>query len=188
MPGRAAFFLDRDGVLNRSLLRDGKPAAPVTAAEFELLPGVELALQRIRSAGMLSVVVTNQPDLATGRQDRRELDALHARLLRDLALDDIRVCGHVDADNCFCRKPRPGLLLEAARELDIDVTRSYMVGDRWRDVGAAHAAGCTAVFIDYGYDEARPTQPYMTAASLGDAVDQVLSSGWASLHSRDTHD
>lgn len=173
---RRAVFLDRDGVINRSLVREGKPFAPVNAAEFELLPGVESALQRLRDAGFLNIVVTNQPDIATGKQRREDLDALHASLKAGLAIDAFKVCIHVDADRCDCRKPKPGLLLEAAREFGIDLGASFMVGDRWRDVSAGQRAGCrNCFFIDYGYAEKRPESPFVVVKSLENSVQYMLS-------------
>lgn len=172
---RRAVFLDRDGVINRSLVRDGKPYAPTTLGEFEILPGVAEALLRLRSAGFLNLVVTNQPDITTGKQQPEILEAMHARLLAELALDAVRVCPHTDAAACACRKPAPGLLLEAAREYDIDLKGSYMVGDRWRDVEAGQRAGCECFFIDYGYSEKSPKKPYVAVKSLAEAAAVILS-------------
>jgi D-glycero-D-manno-heptose 1,7-bisphosphate phosphatase len=172
---RRAVFLDRDGVLNRSLVRGGKPYAPVRLEELEILPDVPEALIRLRAAGYLSIVVTNQPDLSTGKQRPEVLEAMHARLMRELAIDSIRVCSHVDADNCACRKPRPGLILDAAQEMQIDLAASYLVGDRWRDIAAGQKAGCESFFIDYGYDEKRPEKPYVAVKSLSESVDRILS-------------
>ncbi len=173
---RRAVFLDRDGVINRSLVRDGKPYAPVHVSEFQLLPGVAQALRRLREGGFLNIVVTNQPDIATGKQRLEDLDALHNRLQAELAIDAIRVCTHTDANNCTCRKPKPGLLLAAASELDIDLGTSYMIGDRWRDVAAGQRAGCkTSFFIDYGYAEKRPEQPFIIVKSLENSVQYMLS-------------
>jgi D-glycero-D-manno-heptose 1,7-bisphosphate phosphatase len=173
---RRAVFLDRDGVINRSLVRDGKPYAPTQASEFELLPGVAAALIRLRRAGFLNIVVTNQPDVANGKQRREDIDALHARLQVELAIDAFKTCFHVDADNCVCRKPKPGLLLEAAREHGIGLGASFMVGDRWRDVAAGQRAGCkTCFFIDYGYAEKRPEQPFTVVKSLENSVEYILA-------------
>jgi D-glycero-D-manno-heptose 1,7-bisphosphate phosphatase len=172
---RRAVFLDRDGVINRSEVRGGKPYAPTALEDFEILPGVPEALQRLRDADFLNIVVTNQPDLATGKQTPAGLDAMHARLLGTLAIDAIRVCPHVDAAGCACRKPAPGLLVEAAREFGIDLAASYMVGDRWRDVEAGQRAGCACLFVDYGYAEKRPESPYIAVKSLAGAAEQILS-------------
>lgn len=171
---RRAVFLDRDGVLNRNVVRGGRPYAPTSLAEFVVLPGVPEAVERLRAAGFFAIVVTNQPDVATGKQTLAILADMHELLLRSVPLDDIRVCSHTDTDACDCRKPKPGMLVSAAREHDIDLTRSYMVGDRWRDVAAGQAAGCTTVFVDYGYDEPQPTNPDATVTSLPQAADWIL--------------
>jgi D-glycero-D-manno-heptose 1,7-bisphosphate phosphatase len=174
MVKRRAVFLDRDGVLNASPVRDGKPYAPRSLAEFKLLPGVPEALAQLRKAGFLNVVVTNQPDVANGKAKREDIEAIHARLLKDLPIDAVKVCYHDDKDGCACRKPKPGMLLEAAAELGIDLRASYLVGDRWRDVAAAHAAGCKALFIDYQYGEKRPDKPYVAVKSLPEAAGYIV--------------
>jgi D-glycero-D-manno-heptose 1,7-bisphosphate phosphatase len=173
---RRAVFLDRDGVINRSIVRDGKPYPPDTLEALEILPGVAEALQKLRSAGFLNIVVTNQPDVATGRQRREVVEAMNRRIVDALAIDAVKVCYHAEADDCSCRKPRPGMLLEAARELEIDLGQSFLVGDRWRDVAAAQSAGCRAYFIDFSYAEQRPGKPYVAVESLPEAVRQILQS------------
>lgn len=170
-----AVFLDRDGVINRSIVRNGKPYPPASLQELEILPGVEEAIQALRHAGFLIVVVTNQPDVATGVQRREIVEAMHRELRGRLPVDDIRVCYHTDADGCACRKPKPGMLLEAAAEHRIDLARSWLVGDRWRDIGAGQAAGCQSYFIDYGYLEKRPEKPYVAVKSLLDAATRILN-------------
>lgn len=171
---RRAVFLDRDGVINKAIVRDGKPYPPESLAELEILPDVPDALARLRAAGFLNVVVTNQPDVATGKQQREVVEAIHKSLLSVLPIDAIKVCYHVEADGCECRKPKPGMLLEAARELAIDLRASYLVGDRWRDIAAAQAAGCAAFFVDLGYAEKSPDKPYVAVKSLPDAVDRFI--------------
>ena len=141
-----AVFLDRDGVINRATVRDGRPYPPEHIAELEILPGVPGALARLRAAGFRLIVVTNQPDVARGTQRREVIDAMHAHLMAVLPLDEIRVCPHDDADQCVCRKPRPGLLEDAAGEAGLCLADSVMVGDRWRDVEAGRLAGCRTVF------------------------------------------
>ena len=171
---KRAVFLDRDGVLNRSVVRAGRPYAPTSLDEFELLPGVLEALTNLRTAGFVLVVVTNQPDLATGRIRPEVAEAIHQKLRALLPLDDIKVCGHVDEDDCACRKPRPGMLLEAARDWSIDLYRSFIVGDRWRDVAAGKAAGCKTIFVDYGYAEELADRPDFVVTSLPEAVKIIL--------------
>jgi D-glycero-D-manno-heptose 1,7-bisphosphate phosphatase len=171
--GRAV-FLDRDGVLNRAVVRDGVPHPPASLDELEILPGVSEACERLRGAGFKLVVVTNQPDLRRGTQTLANVQAINDELKRRLALDDIRMCPHDDADLCSCRKPAPGMLLAAAGELDLSLRSSVMVGDRWRDVETGRRAGCKTVFVDRGYAEPRPAAPDLTVAELADAVPWIL--------------
>jgi D-glycero-D-manno-heptose 1,7-bisphosphate phosphatase len=170
-----AVFLDRDGVLNANLVRDNRPYAPRSLDEFRLLPGVEEAIRRIKAAGFLAIAITNQPDVADGITPRAAVDAMHAELRRRLALDDIKICFHNNADRCTCRKPLPGLILEAAAERGVDLAASYMVGDRWRDIKAGQAAGCHAIFIDYGFKQDEAFEPDAVARSLPQAVSYILA-------------
>jgi D-glycero-D-manno-heptose 1,7-bisphosphate phosphatase len=167
---RRAVFLDRDGVLNRAAVRDGKPYPPDSLAALELLPGVPEALQQLKNAGFALVVVSNQPDVAQGAIPRDTVEAIHARLADILPIDRFMVCYHSAVDNCECRKPRAGMLFTSARELQIDLTASYMVGDRWRDMEAGRRAGCRTFFIDYGYDEQQPTDYDFRVGSLAEAA------------------
>lgn len=171
---KKAVFLDRDGVLNANVMRDDKPVAPTAIADFKLLPGVGEAVRALKDAGFLAVVVTNQPDVRTGRTPRTTLDAMHAVLRSQVPVDDIKMCLHVEADNCECRKPKPGMLLVAAREHGIDLTASYMVGDRWRDTGAGKAAGCLTIFVDHGYEQETKIQPDYIVDSLPAAAAYIL--------------
>jgi D-glycero-D-manno-heptose 1,7-bisphosphate phosphatase len=175
MSGRPAVFLDRDGVINRAVIRGGRPYPPARLEDFELLPGVVEAAADLRSAGFALVVATNQPDVAAGRQDRAVVEAMHAQMRARLDLDAIKVCYHVDADGCTCRKPLPGMLLEAAAEWSLDLARSFMVGDRWRDVEAGRAAGCRTILVGGGYGECLPAPPDATASSLREAARLILS-------------
>lgn len=174
-PRRRAVFLDRDGVINRAVVRDGKPYPPHHIDDLEILPGVPDALARLRLADYYLVVVTNQPDVARGTQRREVIDAMHASLAAALPIDEFRVCDHDDPDECACRKPKPGMLEAAARDANLDLSASVMVGDRWRDVEAGRRAGCRTVFIDRDYAEARPDRPDATVGSLPEAVDWILS-------------
>ena len=172
---RRAVFLDRDGVLNASVIREGKPYPPDSLAALVILPGVEEALSQLRAAGYLNVVVTNQPDVATGKQRIEVVEAMHHRLLKELPLDSVRVCYHTDDQKCDCRKPKPGMLLQAAKDYGLDLPRSFVVGDRWRDIAAGQAVGCSTFFVDYGYDEKRPERPYVPVKSLSEAAALILS-------------
>jgi D-glycero-D-manno-heptose 1,7-bisphosphate phosphatase len=170
-----AVFLDRDGVLTKSLLREGRPVAPRTVDEFELLPGVAEAINRLHAAGYVLVVVTNQPDVRTGVTQRQTVEEMHRRLRQWLPpLAEIKVCYHVDADNCSCRKPKAGMLLEAAGERNIVLPQSWMIGDRWRDIGAGKTAGCRTILVEQDYAERKAEAPDFVVKSLTEAVDVIL--------------
>ena len=172
-----AVFLDRDGVINRVVVREGKPFPPATLQELEILPGVLEALHQLKQHGYKLLVVTNQPDVRRGTQSQATVEAMHQALSARLPLDDILVCYHTDQDKCDCRKPLPGMLLEAARKHNIDMATSFMVGDRWRDIEAGYNAGCRTILIDYGYSERPPDHaPDFRARSLHEAADWILCS------------
>jgi len=168
-----AVFLDRDGVLNDAIVRDGQPYAPASLAELLIAPDAAASLRRLKAAGYRLVVVTNQPDVARGTVSREVVDAINAALAAALPIDEFRVCDHVDEDRCVCRKPSPGLLLQAPLH---DLSRSIMVGDRWRDIDAGRRAGVrAAILIDRGYAEPMRHEPDARVASLCEAVDWILA-------------
>jgi D-glycero-D-manno-heptose 1,7-bisphosphate phosphatase len=168
-----AVFLDRDGVINRAVVRDGTPHPPQSLDELEVLPGVPEALVKLRSEGFLLIVITNQPDVARGTQTREVVEAMNERLVSELPIDEVLTCYH-DGDDCDCRKPKPGELLDAARRYGIDLGRSFMVGDRWRDIEAGQRAGCRTLFVDNGYREQQPAAPFVSVSSLAAAADWIL--------------
>ncbi len=173
---RRAVFLDRDGVINRALERDAKPYPPTSLGEFQIIPGVGAACAKLKQAGFLLVVATNQPDVGRGTLKRETVETIHLEMCRQLPIDRVEVCYHPGqgASDCDCRKPKPGMLLSAARELGIDLGQSWMVGDRWRDVDCGHAAGCRTVFIDCGYSEELRQKPHFSAGNLAEAADIIL--------------
>lgn len=172
---RTAVFLDRDGVLNRTTVTDGVPHPPASAAELDVLPGVPQALESLAAEGLLRIVVTNQPDVARRTQTREGVDAINDRLMRQLPLDAIYTCYHQDADGCGCRKPRPGLLERARDAFGIDLGRSFMVGDRWSDVAAGRAAGCTTFLLDVPYSQAHRCTPDYQVPDLWHAATQIVA-------------
>jgi D-glycero-D-manno-heptose 1,7-bisphosphate phosphatase len=171
---RRAVFLDRDGVINRAALRCGIPHPPASVRDLVILPGVPEALSRLRAQGYALVVVTNQPDVARRTTSLESVASIHAHLEETLEIDAILACVHDDADDCDCRKPRPGLLLQAADDLGIDLRSSFMVGDRWRDMQAGRQAGCRTLWINNGYLEQQPLEYDFSVGSLAEAAAVIL--------------
>lgn len=169
-----AIFLDRDGVINRAIVRGGRPYPPKNLSELEVLPGVCEALNDFKSAGYKLIVITNQPDVARGTVKKEVVESINQSLRNRLPLDEFRTCYHDDQEKCICRKPAPGALLEAAKVHGLVLEESYMIGDRWRDVAAGKSAGCKTVFIDYGYSEKQPEQVDIRVLSLKDAAKAIL--------------
>ncbi len=176
MMPRRAVFVDRDGVINKAIIRDGRSLPPYSLSELEILPGVPEAVDRLRAAGFLVIVATNQPDVATGILRREVVDDLNDYIRRHVVLDDVRVCVHRDEDACACRKPKPGMLLDAARQFDVDLVRSFMVGDRWRDIDAGNAAGCRTILVGAQRAGDRQAEGYWaSAAGLPEAVEIIIN-------------
>ena len=174
---KRAVFLDRDGVINRAITRDGLPFPPMSLDDFEILPGVPEACVKLKAAGFLLVVATNQPDVGRGIVPRELVEAMNAEMQKVISLDRIEICFHPGrgASDCDCRKPKPGMLLRAAKELNIDLAQSWMVGDRWRDVDCGHAAGCRTVFIEGNYVEQLRQKPDFSTRNLAAAADIILA-------------
>lgn len=173
MTARRAVFLDRDGVLNEIVERDGQPASPRQIEEFRLVGDARDAVRRLRAAGLPVYVVTNQPDLARGLLPQRELDAMMKTLLDDVGVDDVRVCPHDDGDVCACRKPLPGMLHDLAAAHAVRLGGSYMVGDTWRDMEAGRSAGCQTVLLRTWYNE--DASGDAVANTLSEAADWILA-------------
>jgi D-glycero-D-manno-heptose 1,7-bisphosphate phosphatase len=167
-----AVFLDRDGVLVREIVRDGVARAPLRVEDFQILDEAPGLVHRLQSAGFHCAVFTNQPEVARGLLPRETLDQMHERLRQATSIHDIRVCPHDEPDGCDCRKPRPGMLLEAAREAAIDLTSSFVIGDRWRDIDAGRAVGCYSVLIERSYSQC--TTADARVADLTAAVDHIF--------------
>ena len=182
---RPAVFLDRDGVLNEAFVRDGVPTPPRSLDEFRVLPDVAAACSDLKRAGFVLVVVTNQPDVARGTLTSAEVDRMHERLRSLVPLDEICVCLHDDSDVCTCRKPQPGMLLEAAARLNLDLARSASVGDRWRDIEAARRAGVRAIYVERHYDEPPPVGADVAVGDLAEAAEWIRRQEWATEGHRD---
>lgn len=175
---KRAIFLDRDGILNIPLIRDGKPYPPASIDEVEIPFGVADGLMQLKGLGFMLIGVTNQPDVARGTTTREIVEAINSYLKLKLSLDVIVVCFHEDADNCSCRKPKPGLILDVAKSYGISLSASYMIGDRWKDIEAGRKAGCITVWVEYGYAEAFETDlPDCICMSPEEAFQWIISRG-----------
>jgi len=173
---KKAAFLDRDGVINRAILVNGIPRPPSTLMEVEIIKGVIEAIQLLKDCDFVPVVVTNQPDVARGTTSQTKVNQINAQIGTLSGIEHFYTCTHDDIDLCGCRKPKPGLIIQSASELGLDIPSSFMVGDRWRDIAAGQAAGCRSFFIDYSYPEKAPENPFTTVFSLLEAV-QIMTGG-----------
>jgi D-glycero-D-manno-heptose 1,7-bisphosphate phosphatase len=161
-----AFFLDRDGVINKTIIKEGKPYPPSNLKELKICEGVEEGLKLLKSKGFFLIVVTNQPDASRGKTSIDKIKAINNHLMKLLPLDEINTCFHDNKDNCSCRKPQPGMILNSAKKRNIDLSKSYIIGDRKSDIEAGKLAGCKTIFIDYKYEESKPTEYDFKVTSL----------------------
>lgn len=171
---KKAVFLDRDGVVNKCFVIEGVPKPPKNLSEVEIIDGVKEAIKILFERDFVIVVVTNQPDVARGVVDLASVQIINNFLEHELGIQHFYTCYHDDFERCDCRKPKPGLLLRAAQDLDLCLSKSFMVGDRWRDIEAGQAAGCHCFFIDYEYLEKSPVFPFTKVASLIEAAHLIM--------------
>ena len=169
-----AVFLDRDGVINRAIIRNGKPYPPNNIAEVEIFPGVCEAIQKFHDANYIVIVITNQPDVARGTVIRENVEAINSYLLSRCLIDEFMTCYHDDQDNCNCRKPLPGAIIEASIKYGVDLSKSFMVGDRWRDIEAGKRAGCKTIYVSNEYSEKKPLNYDYQVKSLIEVVEIIL--------------
>ena len=173
-PRRRAVFLDRDGVVTVPEFCGGRSYAPRTLEAFRLYPDAAAAVRDLKHAGFVVILVTNQPDVGAGLVEKAVVEEMHARLRAAVPVDDIEVCYETREQATNRLKPGPGMLLDAARNWDLDLARSYMVGDRDSDVEAARRAGAVAVFVDLGCAHPPPTEQAVNVGSLREAADWIL--------------
>ena len=167
---KRAIFLDRDGVINVPLIREGKSYAPRNLNDFKFYPETFDTLQRLKTLDCLLIVVTNQPDIANGLVDKQVVEKMHEMIIQELPIDHIETCPHSQKDNCECRKPKPGMLIRSALKFNINLSQSIMIGDRRSDIEAGQGAGCKSIFIDRDYHEQRQDNPFLTVKSLEEAA------------------
>jgi len=170
-----AIFLDRDGVLCRTIVRNGKPYAPRSLEDFKLMPNSSRSVKLLKDNGYKVIVVTNQPDIGHGKVTLEAVEAMHKKLCEKTKVDDVYLCAHRQDEGCECRKPNPGMLLSASKKYGIDMNRSYMIGDRASDIEAGKKVGCRTIFIDRHYAEPRPLDAEVNVNSLQRAVNYILS-------------
>ena len=174
-PGNRAVFLDRDGVVNHAIVRAGKPFPPASVSELVINAQAIDGLPLLKRLGFRLIVVTNQPDVGRGTTSMDTVQDIHHALRAELPIDDFFVCCHDDGDGCPCRKPKPGLLLQAAGQHAIQLENSFLIGDRWRDIDAGYRAGVRTALIDYGYQERGPDhEPDVRVKSLSQAIQWIL--------------
>ena len=173
MRGRAVFF-DRDGVVNKVIVRDGKPYSPRTIEEFILNDGIREAAYHLRTRGFRVFVVSNQPDIARGKLSNDVLDLMIRRMRWEIPIDDVYICPHDEVHQCSCRKPKPGMLMELASRWNIDLLSSFMIGDTWKDIEAGKAAGCRTILLDAPYNQ--NTDCEYRVRSLSEAVNLIIKS------------
>lgn len=172
---KGAVFCDRDGVIVEALVERGLPRAVASVDDLVLAAGAREGCAQLRESGFEVVVITNQPDIARGVIAREAVETMHDRLYDELDLDAIYMCPHDDVTGCECRKPKAGLLLRASSDRGLDLSKSYVIGDRWRDVGAGTEAGCRTVFVDHDYRERTPDNPDATVRTFAAAVEWILA-------------
>ncbi len=167
----SAIFLDRDGVVNYSIIREKKPYAPICVDELKIIPEIKQVIDFFKSKHFKIFVITNQPDVARGKITKEEVEKMNASILSQLSIDEIFTCYHDNQDQCECRKPKPGAFIILSQKYNIDLLKSIMVGDRAKDIEAAKNANCPSVFIDYGYNEPKPVDQNYTV----DSVEELLA-------------
>ena len=167
---KKAVLLDRDGVINKAIIKNGLPTSPNSLDELEILPDVKESILRLKKLNFICIVVTNQPDVPRGKFSKDTVIKINNFLKKEIKLDDIFVCYHDDKDNCNCRKPKPGLLLQASKKWNVDFKKSFMIGDRWRDIQAGEKVGCKTIYLDYKYKDIKPKKPDFVTNTLLNAV------------------
>ena len=167
---KKAVFLDRDGVINKTIIEGGLPTSPNSLDELEILPSVKESILRLKKLNFICLLVTNQPNVTREKIDKSTVIKMNNFLKKKIQLDDIFVCYHDDKDNCNCRKPKPGLLLLAGKKWNVDFKKSFMIGDRWRDIQAGEKVGCKTIYLDYNYKDIKPKNPDFVTDKLLNAV------------------
>jgi D-glycero-D-manno-heptose 1,7-bisphosphate phosphatase len=164
----AAIFFDRDGVLIEAPLINKKPNSVQSLKDVKLCKNI-LEICQYYKKNYYLIMVTNQPDYSRGVNSKKNIININNFLKKKLNLDMIYVC-YSDNEKCIDRKPNPGMLLKAKKKYKINLKKSFMIGDRWRDVGAGNRAGCRTIFIDRNYSEKVIYKPNYSIRKLKDIL------------------
>jgi|LakMenEpi03Aug12_release.lakeMendotaPanAssembly.Ray.scaffolds.fasta_scaffold351068_2 D-glycero-D-manno-heptose 1,7-bisphosphate phosphatase len=166
-------FLDRDGVINHLVERDGKLVSPRNIGDFKIHNGVFEAILKLKKAGFQIVVVTNQPDISRKKMLQSDLNKMTEKLL-DLGIDKIMVCPHSDKDYCHCRKPKPGMLLEHLRSIPNHPRNLWMIGDNASDISTGKSVGAKTILIESG-ERSMETSANFRSSDLRSAVEIIIA-------------
>ncbi|QQG42869.1 MAG: HAD-IIIA family hydrolase [Candidatus Giovannonibacteria bacterium] len=169
--GNKAVFFDRDGVILKAVVDAGVPRPPYSVAEYKeksgIMPGAKEAVEAVRRNGFLAILATNQPDIRYGRITKEDWQWIQNQIV-DIPFDDIFICFHGRDDGCECKKPKPGMLIAAAKKWGIDLKKTFMVGDSESDVKAGQAAGCKIILIDH--EQNKNLEPDFRVTNLSEVV------------------
>ena len=169
---KRAVFLDRDGVVNEVVFRNGEVASPRSLEEFTWTEDIQKAINQLKSASFLVFIITNQPDIARKKMDPLFLDQVSKLIHQELPIDEIVVCPHDNQDNCPCRKPKPGMILTLAQKWNIDLSQSFLIGDSWKDMSAGKAANCKTILIQRDYN--LETEADFKVKNMASATDLIF--------------
>jgi len=170
---RKAIFLDRDGTLNKAYIENGLPISPSSLNKFKIIKGVKKSINRLKKLNFLCILITNQPDVFRGKISKKTVVKMNSYIKKKIKLDDMFVCYHDNEHNCSCRKPKPGLLVKASKKWKIDLNKSFMIGDRWKDILAGKKVGCKTIFINNNYKNDKKVKADFTFKSLLKAVNKI---------------
>ena len=170
---RKAIFLDRDGTLNKAYIENGLPISPSSLNKFKIIKGVKKSINRLKKLNFLCILITNQPDVFRGKISKKTVVKMNSYIKKKIKLEDMFVCYHDNEHNCSCRKPKPGLLVKASKKWKIDLKKSFMIGDRWKDILAGKKVGCKTIFINNNYKNDKKVKADFTFKSLLKAVNKI---------------
>jgi D-glycero-D-manno-heptose 1,7-bisphosphate phosphatase len=168
-------FWDRDGVINYPVIINNVSHPPDCVEHLRLVFGIRQLMDKICKMGFLNIVFTNQPDWKRKLQTKEDIEKINNAIIEYLPLDDLFTCFHDNYDNCECRKPKPGMLLEAQKKYSIDFSHSWVVGDMPTDIEAGKAVGCKTILVDNGFKFSKPCSPDYIVKSIEEIEDIIYN-------------